>query len=1062
MAKRINEEIKIHYNCIIIIIIMSNNSWKQYGGMSKIDKFQHLTIGTLVADQVLLREKVSTVSIFKTSIIVQGSLTAYGDISGVNFICKNNLSVDNISYLKGKLYLGVNNYFLNSVNNGIGINNDNPLATLDIYGNLIVRSGTTYIRNIIAQNNNNKGIAVSVDNNNSYIDFFNTTTTSTNLPNSRISTYDNTFQLDTTNNIINTTTSKINSLSSIDICSNIIGNIKAGSTLNLLSNSKININANTFLDIASANSTIYSRLHITNRDVSSNIFDETVVIYDISSGKYLYDIYENNNTTGHSLTLVSNNNSSNTFMKIVSPNKCGLGIGGGTYSNDNNMSMGIIGLNKSDGTFIPIQNIVSGTTKVKYYATVGINKHSPITEKYIMDINGSTRITNGEINKIQDIGFQILNISFSKINKLFGIAVGTPSSINSPYVQNIYYTNDGGLNWILSEINKDPTGLAASVKNLVINVYNNDFSVIGANNTNLLYSTNGGVNWTRINITSFTFDTIKSIFITQTPGSQTNKRIFLAFDNSFGYFDNTNLDNIRLTTITGLNNISSINYVDGSSNYVFYVGNGIQRYNISNNIIDTNNNSIIYNHINVWNGSYSIAVGVNNISYTKDSGANWRNISINNATFNSVFIYDENRAIAVGNNGVIYYTNNGYSIWNVIPNLLLNSGGNANILNGSSVTLRSIYMNDINSFMISRNVQSYIVNPNNPQNNQLGLSKIYYCYFPNLFNRSQNNVVDVSGSIQIGGDLNINEGGNLYVDQDSRLNGNLYVMKDSILNSRLFTIGDTSLNGNLFVNYDVSMNSRLVVGSDTTINKRLFTLGDTSLNGNLFVNYDVSMNSRLVVGSDTTINKRLFTLGDTSLNGNLFVNYDVSMNSRLVVGSDTTINKRLFTLDDVNFSGSLYVSKDAMIIGNLNVTSRIINNSDVIMKSSLFVDYDASINRSVYIGKDLTVNGNLTVKQYQNQNIINTTVSNYNLIISEDLSLNGRLYTSNDVSFNGNLYLNKSMKINTTNNITNALVNINGNMITNYIGINTTNVNTNRALDINGNVFQSNGCIFQF
>ena len=1026
---------------------MSNNSWKQYGGMSKIDKFQHLTIGTLVADQVLLREKVSTVSTFESSVIVKGGLSVLQGISGENLNSTNSLTVEKISYLKGKIYIGTNNNFLNSVNNGIGINNDNPLATVDIFGNLIVSSGTTNIRNIIAQNINNKGIVVSVDNNNSYIDFFNIKDTTTNTPNSRISTYDNTFQLDTSNIIMNFTTTKMNSLSTIDICSNIIGNIKAGSTLNLLSNSKININANTLLDITSPNSTIYSRLHITNRDVSSNIFDETMVIYDISSGKYLYDIYENNNTTGQALTLVSNNNSSNTFMKIVSPNKSGLGIGGGTYINDNNKSMGIIGLNKSDGYFIPIQNIVSGNTKVKYYATVGINKHSPTTEKYVMDINGATRITNGEINKIQDISFQILNVTFSKINKLFGIAVGTPSSINSPYTQNIYYTNDGGLNWSLSEINKDSTGLASSVKNLFINVINNDFSIIGTNNTYLLYSTNGGVGWAPFQITSFSFETIKSVYVTQTPGSLTNKRIFLAFDNSFGYFDNTNLNNIRLTSISGLNNISSINYVDGNSNYIYYVGNGIQRYNISNNNIDITNNGITYNHINVLDNSYSIAVGVNNISYTKDGGITWSNYSVTNTTFNSVFIYDEKRAIAVGNNGVLYYTNNGYSTWNIVPDILLNSGGNGNILNGSTVTLRSIYMPDINSFVISRNLQSYIANS---QNNQLGLSKIYYCYFPNLFNRSQNNVVDVSGSIQIGGDLNINEGGNLYVSQDSILKGNLYVIKDSILNSRLFTIGDTSFNGNLFVNYDVSLNSRLVVGSDTTINKRLITIGDTSLN------------SRLVVGSDTTINKRLFTIGDTSLNGNLFVNYDLSLNSRLVVGSDTTINKRLFTLEDVNFSGSLYVSKDTTIIGNLNVTSRIINNADVIMKSSLFVDYDASVNRSVFIGKDLTVNGNLSVKQYQNESIITTTVNNYNLIISEDISLNGRLYTSGDLSLNGNLYLAKFMKINTTNNITDALVNINGNMITNYIGINTTNVNSNRALDINGNVFQSNGCIFQF
>ena len=857
---------------------MSNNSWKQYGGISKIDKFQHLTIGTLVADQVLLREKVSTVSTFPTSVIVQGSLAVNVDISGVNLNATNNLNVTNDATIGGKINIGSINNYLYATNNGIGINNNNPSATLDIYGNLIVRSGTTYIRNIIAQNSNNKGIAVIVNNNNSsYIDFFNSTNTSNiNTPNSRISTYDNTFQLDTSNIIMNSTTSKLNSLSTIDICSNIIGNIKAGSTLNLLSNSKININANTLLDIISPNSTIYSRLHVTNRDVSSNIFDETMVVYDISSGKYLYDIYENNNTTGHALTLVSNNNSSNTFMKIVSPNKSGLGIGGGTYSNDNNRAMGIIGLSKSDGNFIPIQNIVSGNTKVKYYATVGINKHSPVTEKYVMDINGAIRITNGEINKVQDISFQILNVAFSKINKLFGIAVGTPSSINSPFTQNIYYTNDGGLNWNLSLNSNDSTGLASSVKNLYVNVYNNDYSVIGANNTNLLYSINGGVSWLAISITGLVNynTTTKSVFVSQKPNDSTIKRIFLAFDTSFGYIDS---NNSSFNTISGLTNISSINYVDGNSNFIYYVGNGIQRYNISTNNIVRTNTGITYNHINVLDNSYSITVGVNTISYTTNGGDSWTSITIANTTFNSVYIYDEKRAIAVGNNGVLYYTNNGYSTWNIVPDILLNSGGNANILNGSSVTLRSIYMPDINSFVISRNLQSY------SENNQLGLSKIYYCYLPNLFNRSQNNVIDISGSIQIGGDLNINEGGNLYVSRDSILNGNLYVNSDIILNSRLFTIGDTSLNGNLFVNYDISLNSRLNIGSDTTINKRLFTIGDTSLNGNLYLSKSMKIN--------TTNN---ITNALVNINGNMITNYIGINTTNVNTNCALDINGNLF------------------------------------------------------------------------------------------------------------------------------------------------------------------------
>jgi len=1023
---------------------MSNDSWKRYGGVSKTDKFKNLTIGTIVADQVLLRQKVSTITSFNTSINVAGGLTVTGDITGTNINATNSFTTkDAIISNKLNLGSGIQNYLFSN-NTGIGINNDTPSASLDICGNLIVRSPYTTTRNIIAQNRNIKGIVVSVDANNySYIDFFNTnntTNTSGGASDAKLTVYSNTFQVDAAN-------IKINSGSAFDISSNNTGNFRTRSTMNLSSNASIDVSANTLLNLISQHTTIYSRLHITNRDVSSNLLNETMVVYDISAGTYLYDVYNNNSyNKGNALTLVTNGNVSNTFMNIITPSKLGLGIGGGSYINDTTRSFGTIGVFDADKQYIPVQNIVSGNSKAKYYSTVGVNKHSPTTENYVMDINGATRITNGEINKVQDVSFQILNVAFSKTNKLFGIAVGTPSSPVSLYKQFIYYTNDGGLNWrSAAPLDNSDASIVGSSKNFCIYVYDETYAVIGTINGTLLYSTNGGASWGKYDFFSNIFN-FNNIFILKTsaPNSATNYRVFTTYDNYYGYFNTTNTSFTEFTrppnTIT--------NFVDGNSNYVYYVGTGIHLYNVSTNIFnDKLFTSNTYNHIAVLDDNYAIAVGNNIISYTNNGGENWNNITLTDTILNMCYIYDSQRAVAVGEGGKLLYTINGYVTWNIIPNELLNSGGNSNILNGSTSSLKTVYMPNINSFVISKIIQTY---NNIIGSSQFGLSNIYYCYLPNLFNRSQNSVLDISGSSLIAGDLTVTEGG------------------------KLITHYDSSFNGNLFVNYDTSLNSRLYVASDATINKRLFTIGDVSFNGNLFVNYDTSLNSRLYVASDAKINKRLFVLGDvsfnsnlyinydTKLNGNLFVSYDTSLNSRLYVASDTTINKRLFTMDDVNFDGSLYVAKDATIIGNLNVTNKIVNNSDVTMKSNLFVDYDASINGSVYIGNDIVINGNLRIKQGENKYIINTKINNYELIISEDLSLNGILVASGDVSLNSNLYISKHMWVNTDNNIENALVNINGNMITNYVGINTTTVNTNRALDINGNIVQSNGCIFQF
>jgi hypothetical protein len=71
------------------------------------------------------------------------------------------------------------------------------------------------------------------------------------------------------------------------------------------------------------------------------------------------------------------------------------------------------------------------------------------------------------------------------------------------------------------------------------------------------------------------------------------------------------------------------------------------------------------------------------------------------------------------------------------------------------------------------------------------------------------------------------------------------------------------------------------------------------------------------------------------------------------------------------------------------------------VRGKVFISEDVSLNGNVTIDKDITIKGRLNVQQYTNQNIINTTTSNYQLIVSEDLSLNGRLFVSGNTTFGG-------------------------------------------------------------
>jgi hypothetical protein len=1005
---------------------MSNNSWRQYGGIRKHELLQNISIGTLVADKVLLREKVSEIVTFTENLILAGvniTIDAPGkiiatdvDLSGTIF-AKNNIT------LGDTLYFGATNTstnFFHKLGEYLGLNTITPTTTFDIVpisssteNVLTVRSKTTTIRNIIAENSNTKGIVVTANDADSYIDLFNArTTASSNTPDVRLKS-DNTgtFTIDASINTFSSRTSTmIKSLTTMDLSSN--GNVKISSNgnvkivskigIDLSTNTAFKINADTLFSITSPTTTLYSKLQVTNRDTSANIFNETAIIYDTSSGTYFNNIYGISNAyTGTAMTMVANDNNSNTFMKIVSPNKLGLGLGGGAYTYDKTRSMATMGVVDTSGIYFPTQTIVKGNSNLKYYSTLGINKYVPTTENYILDINGATRITNGEINTVLDASFEIKKVSFSKTVPTFGIAVGTPSSITlNQYYQYIYYTTNGGTTWTQSRLDATSGGIETVTNTLTSYVYDNLYSIIGARNSFFYFTKNGGANWYNLVLpTTYTYN-ILNVFIQNT--SSLTKRIFFGYyvtttettsatttTNSIGYYDlnfssllNSSFTISSFPSITPSN--TNINCVDGYSTYVYYVGTGIQKYTIStSSLVYSTNTSYTYNYIHVYNDTTAIAVGSNIISYTSD-GTNWTNLTTYSYTFKSVYIYNSYYAVAVATNGVFLYTMDGYATWSVVPDTLLNSGGNSSNINGSTNSLFSVAMPDINTFIISKIIQTY------SSSSQLGSSKIMCAYLPNLFNLSNNSVLDVSGTMVISGDLNIKHGGNLYVNYDTSLNGNLYLIGDG------------------------SFNSRLVVGGDLTVNKRLIVKNDFSLAGNIV------LDGVTTTGNDLNIGKRLI------------VAHDSSLNSRLVVGSDATINKRLFIVGDSSFN------------------------------SNLFVSLDTSMNGSLRIGKDLTVNGRLNIQNYTNTNVINTTTTNYQMIVSEYLSLNGRMVVSGDISLNGNLYVNDYVLVNTTTTTSDVITKINGNMLASYIGIGTSSVSSGYSLDISGNVYNSNGCIFQF
>jgi len=83
------------------------------------------------------------------------------------------------------------------------------------------------------------------------------------------------------------------------------------------------------------------------------------------------------------------------------------------------------------------------------------------------------------------------------------------------------------------------------------------------------------------------------------------------------------------------------------------------------------------------------------------------------------------------------------------------------------------------------------------------------------------------------------------------------------------------------------------------------------------------------------------------------------------------------------------------------------------------------MNGIVDISGDLTITGSLSVTSHEDTTIINTTVNEYTSIVTEDISLNGRLETSGDVSLNGELHVDGDVSFNSG-------LTVNGSLYANY------------------------------
>ena len=546
------------------------------------------------------------------------------------------------------------------------------------------------------------------------------------------------------------------------------------------------------------------------RGVSNELLhNETLTVYDNSNSQYLPNVYNDPSMiTGNAATFTGKDSKSNTFI-YMNPaiNKRGSAFGGGIAPYATSRAMAMVGLTGSTGEYIHSQMTVASTNKYKYPSTLGINTYRPRTEDYVLDVNGAMHLGNGEINTVAENSYEIKYMNFSKTHANYGIAVGSPSTkpngVSGQYKQLLLYTQNGGKTWGNSDMFLG-TSIADNIINVInyVHVVDSTYSAIAANKNYLFLSNNSGISWYRLQLTGpsapASSNVFQTIMIAKRPAlSPTTHRIIIAYKetevvtgtsgfyyidcNLLTLFDNQptfviNIDVNRIGLVTGNNGNFNIISASVTDSYIYYAGDfGLARYkfndvNITSNVYtyeqayilqnDPSYNS--YKSIYAFDDTRVIAVGNNIISYTTNDGTGWthkKNVDLGlpSMTLNSVFIKDLSNAVAVGLSGeFIYSTDWSTGKWQRVPEKLLNSSGMADRVTGVENQLKSISMPDINTMIIADVTASFKIDPSG--NATLGYSKIQYCFLPNLFNRTNNTVFDVSGNMVISGDIEIFDG----------------------------------------------------------------------------------------------------------------------------------------------------------------------------------------------------------------------------------------------------------------------------------------------------------------
>ena len=233
-----------------------------------------------------------------------------------------------------------------------------------------------------------------------------------------------------------------------------------------------------------------------------------------------------------------------------------------------------------------------------------------------------------------------------------------------------------------------------------------------------------------------------------------------------------------------------------------------------------------------------------------------------------------------------------------------------------------------------------------------------------------------------------------------------------------FSHVDASLNLKSSVTYvDASLNLKSsVTYVDASLNLKA-NVASPTFTGNIAVSGDVSFNSKLFVSNTITISGDI--IPQTASQSNLgsvdkpFKALFVSNSTIHLIGTDPITGNKTVTGISVE-NGKMKITNPSGTEQQVNVT---LNNKTGFGKDSseanatldisgtAIISGDVYLNSKLYVDGNVDISGVLSVTQTVNSVVKNTTINNYNVAVTNDLSLNGKLIVSSDVSLNSKLYV---------------------------------------------------------